>query len=123
MIRHNSFLYLSFITSVVLMSSCKINDAETIKPLIGKWTLAYSEMNNVQNSFMNNGYMDFGSDSKVSTNIFGGDNAYNYYFDGSQIEISGPENFEMDVQFITSDSIVLVGSIKNFELKFGLSRK
>jgi hypothetical protein len=113
------FLFCGF--GLLLFSQCKQASPELTAKLLGEWKIGYSELDGTANQFMENGYLKFGQ-KKVETNIFAAQSEYNYSFDGTTLTIEGPEEFIMEANFISNDSLTLSGTIRKFNMVFGLAK-
>jgi hypothetical protein len=117
----NRLLYT--LVAIIFLSSCKDNDIELNKSIIGTWDVFASEMNNKPNGLMKNGWFVFTNDNLVKSNIFEENNSEKYNVENGRLIIDGKEKFDLKITRLEKDTMFLEGKVKVYKMEYFLSRR
>ncbi len=111
------------LVAILLISSCKDNDVELKKSIIGTWDVFSSEMNNKPNGLMKNGWFVFTGDNSIKSNIFEVNISQRYNVEKGRLIIEGKEKFDLKISRLENDTMHLVGKVKVYNMKYFLVRR
>ncbi len=118
---NNRLLYT--LVAIFFLTSCKDNDIELKKSIIGTWDVFSSEMNNKPNGLMKNGWFVFTADNLVKSNIFEGNNPERYNVEKGRLIIDGKEKFDLKITRLENDTMFLEGKVKIYKMEYFLSKR
>jgi hypothetical protein len=117
---HKLFLLSS---AIVLFSSCgEDKDKSQQIALVGKWTVYASEMNQKTNEFMKDAFFEFHGDNSIVSNLFDGNKNLSFHVAESRLKIDSEEEFDLKITRLDSDTLILEGKMKVFQMKFYLKK-
>ncbi len=115
---------LLLVTSLCLaIISCKNDDQEHRKLIIGTWDVYSSEMNGMPNGMMKNAYFVFAADNSVKTNTISENESSPYSVHNGELEIKGIEDFKMEIVKLTPDTLWLKGHLSHYHMKFFMAKR
>lgn len=117
----NSILY--GITCLLMFAGCKQDDQTLKSQIEGTWDVFASEMNNKPNSFMQDAWFTFSKDNKVNSNLFENQGDVKYEIHSGKLSIDIPEGFDMNIERLANDTLVLEGKLKFYYMEYFLVKR
>ena len=117
----NSILY--GITCLLMFAGCKQDDQTLQSQIEGTWDVFASEMNNKPNSFMQDAWFTFSKDNKVNSNLFENQGDVKYEIHSGKLSIDIPEGFDMNIERLANDTLVLEGKLKFYYMEYFLVKR
>ncbi len=103
--------------------SCNSEDSRIKKEIIGKWEVYNTELNNIPNGLMQNGWFEFLENGKVASNIFEDTSAYDFQIDERVLKIGGVPSLDLKIARIQRDSLCLEGQLSHYFMRYYLVKK
>ncbi|MBK9566629.1 MAG: hypothetical protein WAT46_00735 [Saprospiraceae bacterium] len=117
----NSILY--GITCLLMFAGCKQDDQTLKSQIEGTWDVFASEMNNKPNSFMQDAWFTFSKDNKVNSNLFENQGDVKYEIHSGKLSIDIPDGFDMNIERLANDTLVLEGKLKFYYMEYFLVKR
>ena len=117
----NSILY--GITCLLMFAGCKQDDQTLKSQIEGTWDVFASEMNNKPNSFMQDAWFTFSKDNNVNSNLFENQGDVKYEIHSGKLSIDIPEGFDMNIERLANDTLVLEGKLKFYYMEYFLVKR
>lgn len=108
---------------VVTLFACNSESSRMKREIVGRWDVYSTELNNIPNGLMQNGWFEFGENGEVKSNIFNDQEARSYVLDEGQLTIGEPENLTLKVSKLENDSLNLEGQLGHYFMRYYLIRK
>jgi len=118
---HNRRTYI--LVAMMCLVSCKNDDVNIRKLLIGTWDVYASEMNNKSNGFMKDAWFTFSADNSVTSNLFSGNKSNKYNVENGRLTIDSQDKLDLKVVKIENDTMHLAGKVKIHFMEYYLSRR
>ena len=118
-----NFRFLLVSSLCLAIISCKNDDQEQRKLIVGTWDVYASEMNGNANGMMKDAYFVFAADNSVKSNTLSENESSPYSGHNGQLEIKGIENFNMKIIKLTPDTLWLKGQLSHYNMKFFMSKR
>lgn len=110
-------------SGLLVVTSCKPDDKTLESQILGTWDVFASEMNNKPNSFMKDGWFEFTKENIVKSNLFENQENTKYIIDGGKLNIDLPEGFNMNIERLDSDTLILEGKLKYYYMEYFLAKR
>ncbi|MBP6447665.1 MAG: hypothetical protein KA341_12750, partial [Saprospiraceae bacterium] len=117
----NSILY--GITCLLMFAGCKQDDQTLKSQIEGTWDVFASEMNNKPNSFMQDAWFTFSKDNNVNSNLFENQGDVKYEIHSGKLSIDIPDGFDMNIERLANDTLVLEGKLKFYYMEYFLVKR
>lgn len=119
---NNLRLWVSVIFGLSLVS-CQSEDAKMGNAIVGKWEVFGTELNNIPNGLMQNGYFDFLDNGHVSSNIFSDSLSHAFQIEEGVLKIEGPQSLELKIARMQNDSMCLEGQLGHYFMRYYLVKR
>ncbi|MEY3423042.1 MAG: hypothetical protein RIR48_3372 [Bacteroidota bacterium] len=118
-----NLILLGIIIFFLLFIGCKQDDKSLNTQIQGTWDVFASEMNNKPNNFMQDAWFEFSSDNIVKSNLFENQENIKYEINGGKLTIDIPDGFNMEIERLSNDTLVLEGKLKFYYMEYFLVRR
>lgn len=118
-----NLILLGIIIFFLLFIGCKQDDKSLNTQIQGTWDVFASEMNNKPNNFMQDAWFEFSSDNIVKSNLFENQENIKYEINGGNLTIDIPDGFNMEIERLSNDTLVLEGKLKFYYMEYFLVRR
>ncbi len=118
-----NLILLGIIIFFLLFIGCKQDDKSLNTQIQGTWDVFASEMNNKPNNFMQDAWFEFSSDNIVKSNLFENQENIKYAINGGKLIIDIPDGFNMEIERLSNDTLVLEGKLKFYYMEYFLARR
>jgi hypothetical protein len=118
-----NLILLGIIIFFLLFIGCKQDDKSLNTQIQGTWDVFASEMNNKPNNFMQDAWFEFSSDNIVKSNLFENQENIKYAINGGKLTIDIPDGFNMEIERLSNDTLVLEGKLKFYYMEYFLARR
>lgn len=118
-----NLILLGIIIFFLLFIGCKQDDKSLNTQIQGTWDVFASEMNNKPNNFMQDAWFEFSSDNIVKSNLFENQENIKYAINGGKLIIDIPDGFNMEIERLSNDTLVLEGKLKFYYMEYFLVRR
>lgn len=118
-----NLILLGIIIFFLLFIGCKQDDKSLNTQIQGTWDVFASEMNNKPNNFMQDAWFEFSSDNIVKSNLFENQENIKYAINGGKLTIDIPDGFNMEIERLSNDTLVLEGKLKFYYMEYFLVRR
>ena len=114
----------SFLFLILIICSCEGDDIIQKADLLGQWEIETGFRNGKQTESFTGMYFNFEEEGVLLTNMTGQEETYKYEIDGQSIfQRNGALDADYNVDLLTTDSLILVTTLRTKELKMILSKK
>ncbi len=118
-----NLILLGIIIFFLLFIGCKQDDKSLNMQIQGTWDVFASEMNNKPNNFMQDAWFEFSSDNIVKSNLFENQENIKFEINGGKLTIDIPDGFNMEIERLSNDTLVLEGKLKFYYMEYFLARR
>lgn len=108
---------------LLVFCSCKNNDEQHRKMILGTWDVYASEMNNKPNGFMKNAYFVFSGDNLVTSNLFPTNKPITYSVDQNRLKVDSPDKIDLNITRLDTDTMLLEGKLSHYYMKYYMARR
>jgi len=115
-------VFLFFLLSIFMLG-CNSKEARMREEIQGKWDVYATEMNNIPNGLMQNGWFEFFESGEVSSNIFSDNQQRSYQLEEGKLTINGPELLEFSVAKLQHDTLHLEGQLGHYFMRYFLVKQ
>lgn len=105
---------------LLIVLGCK-NEVEVCN-LEGMWYFDTVMRNDRITNTLQEGYFEFKSGSKFTSNIFEEGKDYDYVVTDKNIAIKTDENLELTIEYCSADTLILTGEMSMFKMDFLLTK-
>jgi hypothetical protein len=118
-----NLILLGIIIFFLLFIGCKQDDKSLNTRIQGTWDVFASEMNNKPNNFMQDAWFEFSSDNIVKSNLFENQENIKFEINSGKLTIDIPDGFNMEIERLSNDTLVLEGKLKFYYMEYFLVRR
>ena len=118
-----NLILLGIIIFFLLFIGCKQDDKSLNTQIQGTWDVFASEMNNKPNNFMQDAWFEFSSDNIVKSNLFENQENIKFEINSGKLTIDIPDGFNMEIERLSNDTLVLEGKLKFYYMEYFLVRR
>jgi hypothetical protein len=106
-----------------LIVACNSEESRMREEIQGKWDVYSTEMNNIPNGLMQNGWFEFLENGDVSSNIFSDNQQRTYELEEGKLTIAGPDALEFSISKLQNDTLHLEGQLGHYFMRYYLVKK